>query len=68
MTPLNPAYTNNATPTFTGNATDNLTNITGVEYSLDGGSTWTGAGVTASNGSFNSSNENYSITLASLVD
>ncbi|MEI8092329.1 MAG: hypothetical protein WCG98_09500 [bacterium] len=59
-------YINNTTPTFTGTATDNLTSITGVMYSLDSGNTWTG--VTASDGAFNSTNENYTITLNTLVD
>ncbi len=68
ITPLNPAYTNDSTPTFTGTVTDNLSAITGVEYSLDDGGTWTDVGVTADDESFDSSNENYSITPASLED
>ena len=60
-------YTNDTTPTFTGHVTDNLTNIASVEYSLN----WwerTGVGVTAIDGSFNSTSENYSITLPALAD
>lgn len=42
ITPLSPNPTNDNTPTFTWTATDNLTNISWVEYSIDSGS-WTWA-------------------------
>ena len=59
-------WTSNNTPTFTGWATDPLTNITSVEYKVDDGS-WTAA--TAVDGSFtNALNEQYTFTTPTLAD
>jgi hypothetical protein len=71
-----PDPTGNHTLTYTGNATDlpydspNLNDVTintisKVEYRVDGGG-WIGA--SASDGTFNSDNENFSFTTASLGD
>jgi|GEM_PF-4251957 len=61
--------TNDTTPTFSGSvaATNSVTNIAGVEYQVDGISgSWTAC--TASDGSFNSTAEDYSCTLAELEE
>ncbi len=63
---LTPDPTDDNTPTFTGWATDPLTNITSVEYKVDDGS-WTAA--TAVDGSFtNALNEQYTFTTPTLAD
>ncbi|MDP3837285.1 MAG: Ig-like domain repeat protein, partial [bacterium] len=61
INPITPDPTGDSTPTFTGNATDALNNITGVEYQVDGGS-W--AACTAVDGTFDSNNENYTCTVS----
>jgi len=63
ITALSPDPTNDNTPTFTGTATDTLSNISSVEYKVDAGS-WTAA--SASDGAFNSSSEGYTFTTAVL--
>jgi len=65
ITALTPDPTNDNTPTFTGTATDTLTNISSVEYRVDDGS-WTAA--TASDGAFNSLSEGYTFTTSALSD
>jgi len=65
ITPLTPDPTKYNTPTFTGTATDTLTNISSVEYKVDSGN-WTAA--TASDGAFNSLSEGYTFTTAELSD
>ncbi|MDP3837255.1 MAG: Ig-like domain repeat protein, partial [bacterium] len=62
INPITPDPTGDSTPTFTGNATDALNNISGVEYQVDGGGSWIAC--TAADGSFNSSNENYTCTIS----
>ena len=62
---LTPDPTNDNTPTFTGTATDVLSNISSVEYKVDSGS-WTAA--TASDGAFNSLSEGYTFTTSALSD
>jgi hypothetical protein len=64
ITPLSPDPTENGTPTFTGNASDE-SNIVAVEYRVDDGD-WTEA--TASDGAFDSPAEDYTFTTASLAD
>jgi hypothetical protein len=64
ITPLSPDPTDNSTPTFTGNASDE-SNISSVEYRVDDGS-WTAAA--ASDGAFDSPDEDYTFTTASLAD
>jgi hypothetical protein len=64
IVPVSPDPTGDATPTFTGTASDSLSNIAGVEYKVDAGS-WTAC--TASDGSFDSSSENYTCTVASAL-
>ncbi|MCX6810085.1 MAG: Ig-like domain-containing protein [Candidatus Berkelbacteria bacterium] len=56
---------NNTTPTITGTATDAYSNVAGVDYRIDGG-TWNPAA--ASDGTFNSSSEGYTLTTAALGD
>jgi len=65
ITALIPDPTSGNTPTFTGTATDTLSNIAGVEYKVDDGS-WTAA--TASDGIFDSLSEGYTFTTAALAD
>jgi hypothetical protein len=64
ITPLSPDPTDNSTPTFTGSASDE-SNISSVEYRVDDGG-WTAA--TASDGAFDSPDEDYTFTTASLAD
>jgi hypothetical protein len=64
ITPLSPDPTDNSTPTFTGNASDE-SSIISVEYRVDDGS-WTAAA--ASDGAFDSPDEDYTFTTASLAD
>jgi len=64
ITPLSPDPTENTTPTFTGNATDE-SNISSVEYRVDDG-VWTAA--TASDGAFDSPSEAYTFTTAALSE
>ncbi len=65
ITALTPDPTNDDTPTFTGTATDTSSNISSVEYKVDGGS-WTAA--TAGDGAFDSLSEGYTFTTAELSD
>jgi len=66
ITALTPdPWTSNNTPTFTGTATDTLTNISSVEYKVDDGS-WTAA--SASDGTFDSLSEGYTFTTAALSE
>jgi len=65
ITPLSPDPTDNSTPTFTGTASDVSSNISSVEYRVDDGS-WTAAA--ASDGAFDSPDEDYTFTTASLAD
>ena len=65
ITALTPDPTNDNTPTFTGMATDTLSNVGGVEYKVDDGS-W--AAATASDGAFDSLSEGYTFTTAALSD
>jgi len=64
ITPLSPDPTENSTPTLTGTASDD-SDISSVEYRVDDGS-WTAA--TASDGAFDSPDEDYTFTTASLAD
>jgi len=57
--------TTDATPTFTGTATDTQSNIASVEYRVDSGS-WVAA--TASDGTFDSLSEGYTFTIPALAD
>lgn len=63
---INPTSDN--TPTFTGTTTDNLTNITNVEYrySNNSGNTW--SAWTNTDGVFDSTNEPFSFTTPILID
>ena len=65
LTALSPDPTNNNTVTFNGNASDNLTNIVSVEYSLDDWDTWNYA---SASDVFNSTNENYTFTTSALAN
>ena len=65
ITALIPDPTSGNTPTFTGTATDTLSNISSVEYKVDAGS-WVAA--TASDGTFDSLSEGYTFTTAALAD
>jgi len=65
ITALTPDPASDNTPTFTGTATDTLSNISSVEYKVDDGS-WTAA--TASDGAFDSLSEGYTFTTAALAD
>jgi len=65
ITALTPDPTSDNTPTFTGTATDTLTNVSSVEYKVDSGS-W--AAATASDGTFDSLSEGYTFTAAALAD
>ncbi|MEK6823625.1 MAG: Ig-like domain-containing protein [Nanoarchaeota archaeon] len=62
---LVPDPNNDNTPTLTGTATDITTNITNVEYRIDGGA-WNSA--TPTDGAFDSNNEAYTLTTALLTD
>jgi hypothetical protein len=62
---LSPDPTTDNTPTFTGTATDSLSNISRVEYKVDSGS-W--ALATASDGAFDETSEGYTFTTAALSD
>ncbi|MEW5847124.1 MAG: Ig-like domain-containing protein [Bacteroidota bacterium] len=61
-----PDPTTDNTPTLTGNAVDTLTNIASVEYEIDGSGTWIAA--TASDGTFDELDEDYTFTTAVLTD
>ena len=60
---LSPDPTYDSTPTFTGTATDSLSNISSVEYKVDTGS-WSAA--TASDGAFDETTEDYTFTTSAL--
>ncbi|MDQ5950841.1 MAG: hypothetical protein QG639_118, partial [Patescibacteria group bacterium] len=62
---LSPDPTTDTTPTFTGSATDNLTNLTAIQYKIDSGS-WTSCA--AATGSIDSLNEDFTCTAATLSD
>lgn len=63
ITALTPDPTKDNTPTFTGTATDDLSNISSVAYKVDSGS-WIAA--SASDGAFNSISEGYTFTTSAL--
>jgi len=65
LTAYSPDPSKDNTPTYTGTATDEATNITGVEYRVDGGS-WTAA--SATDGLFDSTSENFTFTISTLSD
>jgi hypothetical protein len=65
ITPLSPDPTDNSTPTFTGDASDASSNISSVEYRVDDGD-W--AEAAASDGAFDSPDEDYTFTTTSLAD
>jgi len=69
ITALTPDPTTDNTPTFTGTATDTLSNISSVEYKVDDGS-WTAA--SATDGSFDSLpylvSEDYNFTTSALSE
>jgi hypothetical protein len=62
---LSPDPTMDNTPTFTGTATDDQSNISSVEYKVDSGS-W--ALATASDGAFDETSEGYTFTTSALSD
>jgi hypothetical protein len=62
---LSPDPTMDNTPTFTGTATDDQSNISSVEYKVDSGS-W--ALATASDGAFDEISEEYTFTTSALSD
>jgi hypothetical protein len=62
---LSPDPTRDNTPTFTGTATDDQSNISSVEYRVDSGS-W--ALATASDGAFDEISEEYTFTTSTLTD
>jgi len=68
LTPLSPDPTNDNTPTFTGTATDSLSNISSVEYQVGTGAwrVWTVA--IATDGAFDSPSEGYTFTIPALAD
>jgi len=68
ITPLSPDPTNDNTPTFTGTATDDLSNITSVEYQVGTGSWRAWAAATATDGAFDSPREDYTFTIPALAD
>ena len=65
ITALSPDPTRDNTPTFTGTATDDQSNISSVEYRVDSGS-WVLA--TASDGAFDEISEGYTFTTSTLAD
>jgi hypothetical protein len=58
--------TSNSSPDITGNATDASSNISTVEYSTDGGTSWSNC--SANDGAFDSLNEDYTCALSLLTD
>ena len=68
ITALSPDPTNDNTPTFTGTATDSLSNISSVEYQVGTGAwkAWTAA--SATDGAFDSLSEDYTFTIPALAD
>jgi hypothetical protein len=65
-----PNPTTDNTPSFTGTATDNLTNIATVEYrySDDGGATWTAWTAATADDAFDSTSEGFNFTAGALSD
>jgi len=68
ITALSPDPTNDNTPTFTGTATDDLSNITSVEYQVGTGSWRAWVAATAVDGAFDSPSEEYTFTIPALAD
>jgi len=68
ITPLSPDPTNDNTPTFTGTAIDDLSNIASVEYQVGTGSWRVWVEATATDGAFDSPSESYTFTIPALAD
>jgi hypothetical protein len=68
LTPLSPDPTNDNTPTFTGTATDTLSNIASVEYQVGSGSWRAWVAATAVDGAFDEPSEDYTFTIPTLAD
>ncbi|MFA5023799.1 MAG: Ig-like domain-containing protein, partial [Patescibacteria group bacterium] len=62
---LSPDPTTDNAPVFTGSSSDAFVNIASVKYKIDSGS-WQDC--SATDGSFNSLNEDYTCTVGSLID
>jgi hypothetical protein len=68
LTPLSPDPTNDNTPTFTGTATDELSNIASVEYQVGTGSWRAWVAAEPADGAFDSPSEEYTFTIPALAD
>jgi len=68
ITPLSPDPTNDNTPTFTGTAIDELSNIASVEYQVGTGSWRVWVAASPVDGAFDSPNEDYTFTIPALAD
>jgi len=68
ITALSPDPTNDNTPTFTGMAIDELSNIASVEYQVGTGSWRAWVAATATDGAFDSPSESYTFTIPALAD
>jgi hypothetical protein len=68
ITPLSPDPTNDNTPTFTGTAIDELSNIASVEYQVGTGSWRVWVVADPVDGAFDSPNEDYTFTIPALAD
>jgi hypothetical protein len=68
INPLSPDPTNDNTPTFTGTATDTLSNIASVEYQVGTGSWRVWVAATAVDGAFDEPSEDYTFTIPALAD
>jgi len=68
ITPLSPDPTNDNTPTFTGTAIDELSNIASVEYQVGTGSWRVWVEANPVDGAFDSPSEEYTFTIPALAD
>ena len=68
ITALIPDPTNDNTPTFTGTATDTLSNIASVEYQVGAGSWRVWVAADPVDGAFDSPSESYTFTIPALAD
>ena len=68
ITPLSPDPTNDNTPTFTGTAIDELSNIASVEYQVGTGSWRVWVAADPVDGAFDSPSEEYTFTIPALAD
>lgn len=68
ITALSPDPTNDNTPTFTGTATDSISNIASVEYQVGTGSWRVWVAADPVDGAFDSPSEEYTFTIPALAD